>query len=58
MAKEEARQQLMKRVESAGVTDIRYYKDETEVDFTVMYEKGVIPYETEDQVKLIIIKED
>lgn len=49
------KQQMMKNSVDAGVTDIRTYKEENEVDFTVMYEKGIIPYEIEQEVKLIII---
>jgi hypothetical protein len=52
------KQQMMKDATDACVTDIRTYKEETEVDFTVMYEKGIIPYEIEQAVKLIIIKDD
>lgn len=51
-------QQMMKDAVAACVTGIRTYKEENETDFTVMYEKGIIPYEIEQEVKLIIIKED
>ena len=57
-AKQEMKQQMMKDAVDACVTDIRTYKEDNEVDFTVMYEKGIIPYEIEQEVKLIIIKED
>lgn len=52
------KEQMMAIAIDASVTDIRTYKEENEVDFTVMYEKGIIPYEIEQEVKLIIIKED
>ena len=48
---------LMKDAVEAAVTDIRTYKKENEVDFTIMLEKGIIPYELEQEVKLIIAKE-
>lgn len=48
---------LMKDAVEASATDIRTYKEENEVDFTIMLEKGIIPYELEQEVKLIIIKE-
>ena len=51
-------QQMIKDAVDACVTDIRTYKKENEVDFTVMYEKGIIPYEIEQEVKLIVIKEE
>lgn len=50
------KQQIMKDAVDACVTDIRIYKEENEVDFTVMYEKGIIPYEIEQEVKVIVIK--
>lgn len=52
------KQKMMKDAVEATVTDIRTYKDENEVDFSVMYEKGIIPYELEQEVKLIVLKED
>lgn len=52
------KEQMMAKAIDACVTDIRTYKEENEVDFTVMYEKGIIPYEIEQEVKLIIVKED
>ena len=55
---EDCKEQMIKYAVDACVTDIRTYKKENEVDFTVMYEKGIIPYEIEQEVKLIIIKED
>jgi hypothetical protein len=53
------KQRMMKKAVEATVTDIRTYKEENEVDFTIMLEKGIIPYELEQEVKLIIVnKED
>ena len=54
---EYAKEQMLKDAVEAAVTDIRTYKNENEVDFSVMYEKGIIPYELEQEVKLIIVKE-
>lgn len=51
------KEQMMKDAIDATTTDIRQYKDETEVDFTVMYDKGIQPFKEEEDVKLIIIKE-
>ena len=51
------KEQMIKDAVDACVTDIRTYKEENEVDFTVMYEKGIIPYEIEQEVKVIVIKE-
>lgn len=50
-------EKMMKDAVEATVTEIRAYKEENEVDFTVMYDKGINPFEIEDEVKLIIIKE-
>ena len=55
---EKMKEQMMKDAVEATVTDIRTYKHENEVDFTIMLDKGIIPYETEEELKLIIIKED
>ena len=53
------KKQMMRDAVEAAVTDIRTYKEENEVDFTIMLEKGIIPYELEQEVKLIIVdKED
>lgn len=52
------KEQMMKDSVDACVTGIRIYKEENEVDFTVMYKKGIIPYEIEQEVKVIVIKED
>ena len=51
------KEQMMKAAVDATITDIRTYKEENEVDFTLMFEKGIIPYEIEQEVKVIIIKE-
>lgn len=51
------REQMMKDAIDATVTSIREYREENEVDFTIMLDKGIIPYVSEEDVKLIIIKE-
>ncbi len=50
------REQMMKDAIDATVTSIREYREENEVDFTIMLEKGIVPYVSEEDVKLIIIK--
>ena len=51
------KEQMMKDAIDATVTSIREYREENEVDFTIMLEKGIVPYVSEEDVKLIIIKE-
>lgn len=51
------REQMMKDAIDATVTSIREYREENEVDFTIMLDKGNVPYVSEEDVKLIIIKE-
>lgn len=49
--------QMMKDAIDATVISIREYREENEVDFTIMLDKGNVPYVSEEDVKLIIIKE-
>ena len=51
------KEQMMKDAIDATVTSIRKYREENEVDFTIMLDKGIVPYVSEEDVKLIIIKE-
>lgn len=51
------KEQMMKDAIDATVTSIREYREENEVDFTIMLDKGNVPYVSEEDVKLIIIKE-
>jgi len=51
-------QQMISTAVEAEITDIRTYKHENEVDFTLMLEKGIVPYEIGEEVKLLIVKED
>lgn len=55
---EKMKEQMMAKAIDATVTDIRTYKKENEIDFTIMLEKGIVPYELEDELKVIVIKED
>ena len=52
------KEQMMAKAIDATVTDIRTYREENEIDFTIMLEKGIVPYELEEELKVIVIKED
>ena len=52
------KRKMMKDAIDATITGIRIYKEENEVDFTVMLEKGIVSYELEQEVKIIVIKDE